>query len=322
MTSIDQQAAQWLARLRAGHRADQAAFEQWYSADPAHADAYDRVLATWEQARNLAGSDIAAPKSRFGRYHLVGAVAAAAALALVGVGMIHQWRGSDGPVRTALASKAGEIRTIVLADGSRVTLDTASAVRTDFDRDGRHVALLRGRARFEIHPDTRPFEIQAGGGAIIASNGLLDVLFDGRQTSIGLLRGEAELRPGAAGAGPLRLRSGQAINYSVGRMPGPVRRLTIADTRWTSGMLSFENAPLAEVVAAANRYGGPRIILADPSIGALKFTGTFKAVDTAALSQMIAAMFGLTSRTTASGDLVLSRPAGWQSSNGPEKIPG
>ena len=40
----DREATEWLARLRGSGALDQQAFEDWYSADPAHADGWGDML--------------------------------------------------------------------------------------------------------------------------------------------------------------------------------------------------------------------------------------------------------------------------------------
>src|SRR3546814_1555363 len=65
--------------------------------------------------------------------------------------------GTAGGNSSQLQSKLGEIREVQLPDGSRVTLDTDSLVLTKFDRDLRDVRLVRGRARFNVEKDNRPF---------------------------------------------------------------------------------------------------------------------------------------------------------------------
>src|SRR3546814_8845514 len=73
----------------------------------------------------------------------------------------------------------------------------------------------------------------------------------------------------------------------------PPQLLAASETSWISGMLSFENAPLADAVAAANRYNVQRIILVDATSREFRFTGTFRATDAAGLAQMLAATFRL-----------------------------
>src|SRR3546814_5749054 len=70
---------------------------------------------------------------------------------------------------TELASKIGEIRTVALEDGSRVTLDTDTILHIAYSPTERGLKLERGRARFDVSYDaSRPFVVFAGGGSITA----------------------------------------------------------------------------------------------------------------------------------------------------------
>src|SRR3546814_15099617 len=51
---------------------------------------------------------------------------------------------------TELASKIGEIRTVALEDGSRVTLDTDTILHIAYSPTERGLQLERGRARFDV----------------------------------------------------------------------------------------------------------------------------------------------------------------------------
>ena len=70
-------------------------------------------------------------------------------------------------------------------------------------------------------------------------------------------------------------------------------------------MLLFDDTKLADAVAEANRNGGGQIRLADPSIGALRITGAFRAGDTDALAQSLEAAFNLLLERRPDGVLIL-----------------
>jgi transmembrane sensor len=56
----------------------------------------------------------------------------------------------------------GEIKTVQLADGSQVTLDSASAIRVNLRNGLRNVQLEQGGAYFDVQRDTRhPFLVDA-----------------------------------------------------------------------------------------------------------------------------------------------------------------
>ncbi len=305
--AVREEAAAWLARLRGPSSAeDHAAFETWYGAHPDHAAAYEAVLESWDIA-GLAGATPAgqsrarlAPTLAQRRRYAVAAIAATVVIALLAFGAYGAGFIARDPARPVeFASRSGEIRTIELADGSRVTLDTASLLRAAFSADERHITLLRGRGRFAVaHGDTRPFVVAAGTELVIAHGTLFDVAIDGDQVTVSLLQGSVEVRVAASdhrhASGLSRtLTPGQRVVLHAGEMPPPPTRVSETETRWANRMLTFENAPLGEVIAEANRYGPSRIVLADPALARLRFTGTFKAAETEQLARMIAATFGL-----------------------------
>jgi transmembrane sensor len=86
-------------------------------------------------------------------------------------------------------------------------------------------------------------------------------------------------------------------------------------------MLSFEDAPLDQVVAAANRYSAVQIVLADPTVVSLRFTGTFKATDTEQLANLLAAMFSL-DLTRGNDRMFVLRSSPAPDNRGRKKIPG
>ena len=298
---IEQEASAWLARLRVGGRQDQEAFEDWYAADPDHADAYDRVLDSWQAMNELSSSPVAPVRAL--DWRRLTAVAAILLVALLGLGFVTMRHKSDVNAPVALETRAGEIRTVALADGSRMTLDTESSVHATFDAEQRKVQLVRGRARFEVAAQPRPFVIETGGGSVTTSAATLDIGFDGKSTSVGLLRGNADVSNGLQGAVLFHLSPGQKVTIGkAGVLPYPVR-----DQHWPGRMASFENAPLSEVVAVANLYGSARIEFAEPELGSLRFTGTFNAADSAGLAHMLAAMFKLKCDDSVAHRFILSR---------------
>src|SRR3546814_1494012 len=105
--------------------------------------------------------------------------------------------GTAGGNSSQLQSKLGEIREVQLPDGSRVTLDTDRLVLTKFDRDMRDVRLVRGRARFNVEKDNRPFVVAAGTGTIPAL---------GKSFDVGLARDERVTVPLFEGAVAVRNR--------------------------------------------------------------------------------------------------------------------
>jgi len=309
-----EQAIAWLARLRAGPSdRDIADFETWYAADPLHADTYDALLDSWDDTA-LASRTPLAQQPRLAvspsRWKAAAAVAAVLLLLVAGSLVLTGTVRRDVAPQSMLASRVGEIRTFTLEDGSRVTLDTNSVVRVRFDGEQRRLQLERGRARFEVAHDTRrPFVVATGSGEVVAHGTVFDVDLRQSKTLVMLLQGSVEVRRPAGAGMPTTstmLRPGQQLALSGGRATAAPIAIKVPETRWPSGMLSFEDAPLADVVASANRYSQTQIVLRDPAGGERRFTGTFKAGEPAQLAEMIGSMFDLSVERDQRDNLVLA----------------
>lgn len=302
----------WLARLRGPHDArDEAAFENWYAADPAHAAAYDAVLDSWERvaaaglqrpANDRRGTQ---PSTRRRRSGSALAAAASLVIAIIGTFAIDQFAVPGARAQsTTLASRVGEIRTVALADGSRVTLDTDTLVDIVLDPHERRLRLRRGRARFVVAPDAaRPFRVLGGAAMVEARGTRFDAEIRGPMLIVSLLSGKLAVHSGNGGDRLLVAGERLALAPAIGTAaPTPV---SPAELRWPSGMLSFENAPLRDVTAAANRYAVAQVRLPEQRTRTLRFTGTVRARDQVGLARLLAATFGLSVAQAPSGDLVL-----------------
>ena len=325
------EASAWFARMH-GPDADRSRldFERWRARSPLNRAAYAEAEQHWQLSAGLAGTDS-------GRAHLVragrrpfltlpwlagpgrgAAFAGLAALVLAGSGAWYLWREPQPVPAVAragelpVATRIGEIRTLRLADGSRVTLDTDSAIETAFTATSRRVLLLRGRARFDVaHDAGRPFLVDAGGRTVIARGTIFDVALDRAGVKVVLLRGAVDIRDARAkvsSAPPLaRLVPGQVfadppVAGAPSVTPAPAGR-----DAWVDGLLSFDGAPLGAVLEETNRYAAHKIRLGDPALAGLKVTGSFRALPTAALAEVLAATFHLRVETAPEGGFILQR---------------
>ena len=306
--ALEREAAAWLARLRANDPADQAPFEQWYASDSAHADAYDRVLRSWQATRRLGelGAGRAADLAGARRRGLPYAAIAVAAVILLGIGLsIAPRRPPTAPApRVSLATRTGEIRMFRLPDGSAVTLDTDSAIEAPLSGSRQTVRLVRGRAGCDVPGGTQgALAVETAAGQVTVDEGRLDVALDGGLTEVALWQGRADVRPHTGPGVYRRLVAGDALAFGG---TTPPRATPAVDTRWTSGMLSFTDAPLARVIMVANRYAATPIRLDTVAIGGRRFTGTFRATDTHGLARMAAVMFDLSVSTDDQGRILLT----------------
>lgn len=314
---LRREAAGWLARLQSDRDPDaERKFRRWRDADPRHAAAFDRVKQSFGQAGLLRHSPLAAstqlePITRKQESTLRPALAAALAIVILVPAGVILFRGGSplfgGTEAVMLMTNIGEIKQVDLADGSKVTLDTATKIEVKISRTHRSAHLRHGRARFQIAQGNSPFVVETASTTITAREGVIDVEQGAQQDRVQVLAGAADVR-GAAEGQTTRLTLG-AGEIAMVRPDGSEQKSVAAPAPdWTRGMLQFDGTPLAEAVALANGYSERQIILAG-DLNALRVTGAFRAGDTAGLAKALAAAFSLSLQQRADGNLVLSRKA-------------
>jgi ferric-dicitrate binding protein FerR (iron transport regulator) len=224
--------------------------------------------------------------------------AAAAAVALL-VG----WWAAVRPFATQLyQTRVGETRRLELPDGSHVTLNASSQLRTRTDGWGRfsREVWLEGGAFFEVRKttDQRRFVVRTDQTAIEVLGTRFDVRARRRATRVVLEEGRVQLRPAARPV--LRLSPGDWVQFSDSTLTR--RRVRAATYRsWTDNRFVFEAVPLAEVLQSLEDRYGYRIRLADPDLGKRTYTGILPIpADGRVLLRAVAETYGLTLRGTES----------------------
>ncbi len=277
-------AAGWVARMGSDQRTrdDEAALAAWLGDDPARREAFDGHAALWEAAGALAsdpqardilrqGGGRVAPISRRSILGFTGAAAAAAAVAVVAGPQIAEWRG-------LYRTKVGESRRVTLADGSELTLDTATRVKVRFSEGERRLTLETGQAHFRVAKDaSRPFRVFVGDDEVRAIGTAFDVRKDGARARVTLEEGVVAVYRDAAASPPPEaiLKPGQQAVLA----PAAPVRVAAVDVRreqaWRFGRMVLDASPLGEAVDEINRYGGRTIVLADPAMAQMKVSGVF-----------------------------------------------
>ena len=329
MTEIsarDRRAAQaWMVKMLDDPVRYRAAFNKWASAKPGRLQYYESLLGSVQQASRAArelyreAPQLARPPVRRGRGRplVLGLTTAAIVLvAMIGWSVYqgHSRGEQDVQIASGLATKIGEVRTEKLDDGSTIILDTNSEVSTDLTASSRSVELKRGRARFMVaHDKDRPFIVSAGGNEVIATGTMFDVTLRGG-FGVHLLQGSIEVRLARAFAGSgsrpnLRLQPGQLINIFDGQVGIPsAMQARQSDEQWVSGVKSFDDVPIKDVIAEANSYSETQIILADPLLGEREIFGDINIRDIEAVALAIADYLQLQIDRSQPGKLIVTDP--------------
>lgn len=276
------QAVSWLTHLRE-RDADAAAFQAWLDADPRHEAAFAEAERLWGRlelpARRLA--DAEPGRLRAVRRHrpLRGLAAAAGLIILLGAGLM--WR-NDIAVRlqSDYTTSIGARTPIDLADGSRITLNTDTAIAVDMTDDGRHVRLLRGEAWFDVAPDAaRPFTVDTPMGTVRVTGTRFNLRIADDKTDVSLAEGRVSLTGRDLGDA-LILAPGESAQLTAAGVSPPAPFDRTAVTAWLRGQFVFYDTPLSRVVAEINRYRPGRIVIAKDALRDLKVSGVFRTDDT------------------------------------------
>ncbi|MFW3899641.1 FecR family protein [Pseudomonas bharatica] len=243
-------AIDWQVLLHSGtaSAADRSRYQRWRELSAEHLAAAEEAEALWgDIGHTEAAARLPIAPRRSRRWG--SAIAASLVLALVGYG---GWQ--QAPALLAdYHTSTGERRTVTLEDGSRVTLNSASAFSVKYTDDRRLVSLREGEALFEPAQDPRPFVVDSGDERVQGSGAVFSVRRQGHAASVVVARGEARVGERLLAASP----DAQA------------------QTAWQRGKLIFNGRPLREVIAELERYQHGRILISDNQLGALPVSGVF-----------------------------------------------
>lgn len=281
-----EQAADWFALLISGEAgpADRARWQAWLQASPAHRQAWNYVEAVSQRMvapvqgtadPRLAVDNLRIANERIRRRRRT----LSALLVLMGTGTAGWLAWRHTPLAdAALALGAdyqtgvGEIREVVLPDGTRVWLNTASALNRDYRADLRRLALLKGEILVTTaHDASRPFVVDTPAGRMRALGTRFTVRQERDAVLLAVYQGSVEIRT-ASGAMTV-IGAGQQARFHPDGID-PASRADEARQAWSQGKLVAADIPLAELVAELRRYTMQHIGL-DDDVAARRVFGTF-----------------------------------------------
>lgn len=266
----EQQALHWFTRRRADDLspAEGQAFSAW-AADAQNAAALAAVEQLWHSlelpARRVRKADQhRAKKTRWPMY-------AAAASLLLGAGLSWLLVPSLHTLGSDYATAAGERREVLLADGSRLRLDSASAVDIDLDGDTRSVRLRQGRVFAEVVHDGRPFVVHVD-DARVQVLGTRFSVSRGQQDEVVLLSGSVEV---STASQRQRLSPGQRLTLHGEQLDAPQTVDAERLLAWRDGQLRVRDVPLQQVLQQLATYKGTRLVLLNEAAGQRRVSGSF-----------------------------------------------
>jgi transmembrane sensor len=277
---VAEEAAGWVARLQSSDATDQdrREFQLWLERDAAHEAAYVEFKDLWADLKDVPIPSDRLKKLRMSRRAAVRNVVAIGIIAALSVSLYRM--GFVDRMRADHYTAVGEVRSVTLTDGSRVDLNTDTAIVVRYSQTERRIQLLRGEAFFDVarNPE-RPFVVDDSSlkaTALGTQYGVRAPLGD----SLGDVRVEEGRVEVTRGRDRVVLGAGDAASLTTqGRLD--VMKVDVAnETAWRSGRLVFSSQPLREVLATLERYRHGRIVVLDSTAAEQRVSGIFDLNDT------------------------------------------
>ena len=203
--------------------------------------------------------------------------------------------------RESYSTRTAEQRSVRLPDGSRVTLGAQTKVTPMFEGNARRVALNFGEAFFEVsHDPNRPFIVIAGSSEIRAVGTSFNVRSTKDRVLVSVTEGRVAVVPMESspidsqvnvawqrrssvhsGASAVQAKGRDEVLLAAGEQAAVTRAgaveakaPTSTVVTWLQGRFEYRGEELRHVIEDLNRYTDRHIVLADESLGDLRYSGT------------------------------------------------
>ncbi|OZI77856.1 FecR domain-containing protein [Bordetella genomosp. 12] len=289
---VAERALHWLLELREDNSPQtRRAWEQWHDAHPDHARAWSRIESVMGQLRTLAAPDSALatraallPRRRHGLKALaVLAMAGSSAWALRDTIAWREWAADQ---RTG----TGQRRSLNLPDGTRILLNTHSAVDVRFGPAERRLYLVAGEILITTAPDPhvppRPFLVQTRQGVARALGTQYSVRQHPQQTCVNVIAGQVQIEPRDHPAQGLLLEAGRRARYTASGIDqaGPADERDLA---WKDGFIVARGMRLADFLTELGRYTDDSLSCGS-EVADLRVSGSFPTGDAARVLAAVA----------------------------------
>ncbi len=189
-------------------------------------------------------------------------------------------------------SKVGELQSLALDDGTKVTLGADSHIEFELFDDRRMVRLIKGQAFFDVAKDPhKPFYVDAGRAGVMVVGTRFEVYKQLGSVKISVEEGVVKVAPLVTddflGAKVKTLTAGKQVsakNHNLGDIEEIDESLI---SPWREGRLVYRDAVLSDVVFDINRYRQSKIVLGSDSLKKLKVTTSLSVDQTDSVVTML-----------------------------------
>ena len=206
-------------------------------------------------------------------------------------------------------TEAGEIRSLVLDDKTKVILDTDTKLRVAYKDSERRVYLIKGQAYFDVAsmPD-RPFIVHTEKETVTAVGTAFAVKYDDADLVVLLKEGKVDIaKDKSSEVSPVRLEAGQQWQ-STDNGDGAVSDILDVDSllSWTSGRLIFRSESLRNVIEEVNKYSDIKIKAYNDELLEKEVDAVYKIGKTQIFIKALAEVMDFKFNSDAEGNIVIS----------------
>ncbi|TFY88322.1 DUF4880 domain-containing protein [Pseudomonas kairouanensis] len=281
--AVVEQASEWLMLQWGGDlRGEQReAFAQWQAADPEHRRAWQRLQHLQQTLGGVPADSARAvlrdspDTQRRAALKLLGALLIAGGSGYL-VQRSEPWQAAFAEYRTP----TGEIRHVTLSDGTRLDLNSDSAVDLRFSATERRICLIRGEILLTSgHDPLRPLIVQTPAGDVQALGTRFAVREWADGSRVDLYEGRVRVTPVHGLA--VQMNAGDSLWFNQ-RQSSNLPAVDANTSSWTEHRLIAERQPLGAFVEQLSRYR-PGLLRCDQAVAGLLLTGVFPLNDTDAI---------------------------------------
>jgi transmembrane sensor len=201
----------------------------------------------------------------------------------------------------------GTRRSVSLADGSRIDLNTSSIIAVAFETSRRVVRLLQGEAMFDVaHDAERPFYVQVGSSLLRVLGTAFNVRIRAELVELTVSRGAVGVSDGAKMLRTVAAGYGAAIRGGVAETNHLGEAIIRQRTAWQEGVIELDGDTLEQAIAEFNRYRRPPIVLSDNRLAALRVGGRFGTSDSKQFIDAVQQSFPIRMIANKDGSILLT----------------
>jgi len=347
-TAIEKEAGAWLIKLDGDNvpsAEELASLREWLERSPVHREQLRSFAEFWGKMNVL--TELAVPlghaNGRAKRSFVenlrhaipqLGQASIVTAVIVIGVATTF-WLRPDPFLSSNdfYATAVGQQRSMTLADGSVVLLNTNSQIKVAYDNEYRNVRLLQGEAHFTVEKNAEhPFRVYAGNGRMQALGTAFSVYLKDDTVNVTVTEGKVELacvsrlvtnqllqqetplgtvKSSGSNAivdsgfvetlGTIKAGESATLQGVLGTdTVSTIDAIEIVEVQemakrlsWREGMLTFAGDPLEVVVDEISRYTTVSIEITDPDVRSTRIGGRFPIGETDAMFDALEANFGL-----------------------------